>query len=312
VSTATATGAISAQTVKDLRDRTGAGMMDCKKALAETGGDLDAAIAYLREKGLAGASKKAGRVTADGLVDCFAAADGTGAVVVELNCETDFVAKNDQFKSLLSEIGAALLSQTGSAEGSGDDVGSIKLGGRTISEAVKAAIASIGENVALRRFARLRTSGGAIGSYVHAGGKIGVLVEVSGATAADDELLKSLAMQVAAAFPRYVRRDEVDPAEVAREREIFRGQAANTGKPAQVIEKIVDGKIDKFYRDVCLLEQEYVRDPQVTIDKLLAQASKESGRKLVVERFVRYQLGEGIEKRSENIAEAVAQIAKGS
>ena len=139
-----------------------------------------------------------------------------------------------------------------------------------------------------------------------------MLVAVSGATAADAELLKSLAMQVAAAFPRYVRRDQVDPAEIAREREIFRGQAANTGKPAQVIEKIVDGKIEKFYRDVCLMEQEYVRDPQLTIDKLIAQAGKASGRKLTVDRFVRYQLGEGIEKRSENLAEAVAAIAKGS
>jgi len=303
---------ISAQTVKDLRDRTGAGMMDCKKALAESDGNLDAAVTYLREKGLAGASKKAGRVTAEGLVDCFATRDATAAVIIELNCETDFVAKNDQFKHLLPAVGAAVLAQPGSAEGTGDDVGSLELsGGGSISEAVKAAIASIGENVSLRRFLRLRSTTGAIGSYVHAGGKIGVLISVAGANASDDELLRSLAMQVAAAFPRFVRRDEVDPAEIAREREIFRGQAAQSGKPAQVIEKIVDGKIEKFYRDVCLLEQEYVRDPQLTIDKVLAQASKAAGRKLTVERFVRYQLGEGIEKRSENLAEAIAQIAKG-
>jgi elongation factor Ts len=305
--------AISAQTVKDLRDRTGAGMMDCKKALAESGGNLEAAVTYLREKGLAGASKKAGRVTAEGLVDCFATSDATAAAIIELNCETDFVAKNDQFRRLLSDVGAAVLAQPGSAEGTGDDVGALALsGGGSIDDALKAAIASIGENVSLRRFLRLRSTTGAIGSYVHAGGKIGVLVSVAGATASDDELLRSLAMQVAAAFPRFVRRDEVDPAEIAREREIFRGQAAQSGKPAQVIEKIVDGKIEKFYRDVCLLEQEYVRDPQLTIDKVLAQASKASGRKLTVERFVRYQLGEGIEKRSENLAEAIAQIAKGS
>jgi elongation factor Ts len=285
--------AISAQTVKDLRDRTGAGMMDCKKALAESGGNLEAAVTYLREKGLAGASKKAGRVTAEGLVDCFATSDATAAAIIELNCETDFVAKNDQFRRLLSDVGAAVLAQPGSAEGTGDDVGALALsGGGSIDDALKAAIASIGENVSLRRFLRLRST--------------------TGATASDDELLRSLAMQVAAAFPRFVRRDEVDPAEIAREREIFRGQAAQSGKPAQVIEKIVDGKIEKFYRDVCLLEQEYVRDPQLTIDKVLAQASKASGRKLTVERFVRYQLGEGIEKRSENLAEAIAQIAKGS
>lgn len=305
--------AISAQTVKDLRDRTGAGMMDCKKALAESGGNLEAAVTYLREKGLAGASKKAGRVTAEGLVDCFATSDATAAAIVELNCETDFVAKNDQFRRLLSDVGAAVLAQPGSAEGTGDDIGGLKLsGGGSIEDAVKAAIASIGENLSLRRFLRLRSTNGAIGSYVHAGGKIGVLVSVTGATSSDDELLRSLAMQVAAAFPRFVRRDEVDASEIAKEREIFRGQAAQSGKPAQVIEKIVDGKIEKFYRDVCLMEQEYVRDPQLTIDKLLAQASKASGRKLTVERFVRYQLGEGIEKRSENLVEAIAQIAKGS
>ena len=302
--------AISAQVVKDLRERTGAGMMDCKKALGETGGDLDAAVAYLREKGLAGASKKAGRVTAEGLVECFASPDGAAATVVELNCETDFVAKNDQFRKLLGDIGKALLAGPGSAEGDGDAAAGFKLGdGKTVAEAVTGAIASIGENVALRRFARLRSTNGRIGSYVHAGGKIGVLVEVEGAIDADQELVKSLAMQVAAAFPRYVRREEVDPSELAKEREIFRGQAAGTGTPAQVIEKIVDGKIEKFYRDICLLEQEYVRDPQLTITKLLAQ----SGRKLTVKRFVRYQLGEGIEKRSENLAEAVAaQIAKGA
>ena len=305
---------ISAQTVKDLRERTGAGMMDCKKALAQTGGDLDAAIAYLREKGLAGASKKAGRVTAEGLVDCFASPDASAAVVVELNCETDFVAKNEQFRALLDQIGAALLALDGSREGDAEAVADVALsGGRTVSQGLKEAIASIGENLALRRFARLQAASGRVGSYVHAGGKIGVVVEVEGATAAEDDLLKSLAMQVAAAFPRYVRREEVDPAEIARERDIFRGQAEGSGKPAQVIEKIVDGKIEKFYREVCLLEQEYVRDSQLTIDKLLAQAGKQAGRQLTVKRFVRYQLGEGIEKRSENIAEAVAaQIAKGS
>jgi elongation factor Ts len=306
--------AISAQTVKDLRERTGAGMMDCKKALAETGGDLEAAVAYLREKGLAGASKKAGRITAEGLVDCFADRDGKAAVVVELNCETDFVAKNDQFREVLSAIGAALAGDAGATEGDGESAAGVKLAsGRTIADSIKEAIASIGENLALRRFARLRSEDGRLGTYVHAGGKIGVVVEVQGATAAEDDLLKSLAMQIAAAFPRYVRRDEVDAAEIAREREIFRGQAVGTGKPAQVIEKIVDGKVEKFFREVCLLEQEFVRDPQLTIEKLLAQASKQAGRPLAINRFVRYQLGEGIEKRSENIAEAVAaQIAKGA
>jgi elongation factor Ts len=305
---------VDAASVKELRERTGAGMMDCKRALGESNGDLDKAIALLREKGLASAAKKAGRVAAEGLVSTFTNADHTRAVVAELNCETDFVAKTPEFGKLLATIGEALLAADGiTPEGDAAAVGSLKLSsGKTLADTLTAAVASIGENIGLRRYTRIDSKDGRVGSYVHAGGKIGVLVEVAGANANHEEILKSLAMQVAAAMPRYVRREEVTAIDLAGEREIFRSQAAATGKPANVVEKIVDGKVEKFYREVCLLEQEYVRDPQLTVDKLLAAEAKQAGGSLTVRRFVRYQLGEGIEKRTSNLAAEVAeQLAKG-
>jgi elongation factor Ts len=305
---------VDASRVKELRDRTGAGMMDCKRALAESNGDLDRAIALLREKGLASASKKAGRVAAEGLVSTFTSADATRAVIAELNCETDFVAKTPEFGKLLQTVGDALLGADGiPAEGDGAAVATLRLpGGKTLGEQLNEAVASIGENINLRRYTRIVTKDGRIGGYVHAGGKIGVLVEMAGAGAAHGELLKSLAMQIAAAMPRCVRRSEVSAEELASEREIFRTQAMTSGKPANVVERIVDGKVEKFYREVCLLEQEYVRDPQLTIEKLLGAEAKASGAKLDVRRFVRYQLGEGIEKKTSNLAAEVAeQLAKG-
>ena len=303
---------VDAARVKELRDRTGAGMMDCKRALSETSGDLDKAIALLREKGLASASKKAGRVAAEGLVGTFTNADETLGVVLELNCETDFVAKTDEFAKLLAAVGGALLAD-GPDAGGGETAADVKLGsGKSLSQAITEAVASIGENIALRRYERLDGRGGRIGSYVHAGGKIGVVIDVAGAGPEDADLLRSLCMQIAAAIPRYVRREEVPESELAQEREIFRSQALASGKPEVVADKIVGGKLEKFYREACLLEQEYVRDSQLTVEKLLAEAGKRSGRKLEVRRFVRYQLGEGIERRSSNLAEEVAQqLAKG-
>lgn len=307
--------AITASDVRVLRERTGAGMMDCKRALTEVDGNLDAAVALLREKGLAGAAKKAGRVTAEGLVGVLANSDNSCAVVVELNCETDFVAKNENFADLLDVIGKALLAAgDDSVEGAGEDAAAIEVGsGASIETTLKDAISSIGENITLRRFCRMRCDAGRVGSYVHAGGKIGVLVEIDGAGDGDEELSRSLAMQIAAAMPRYVTRDEVDAAELEQEREIFRNQALASGKPDNVIDRIVDGKVEKFYREICLLEQDYVRDSQLTIAKLLEQVGKDSGRDLSIKRFVRYQLGEGIEKKAENLAEEVAaQIGKAS
>jgi elongation factor Ts len=302
---------ISAATVKELRDKTGAGMMDCKRALSETDGDLEAAIALLREKGLAGAAKKAGRVAAEGMVGVYQSADGE-AVVVELNCETDFVAKNPAFGELLDKIGNAILA-SGLISGDGEAAADVAVeGGGTIGDTVKAAIASIGENVSLRRFERV-TSDGVVGGYVHAGGKIGVLVSLDGASVSHGDVARDLAMQVAAAFPRYVRREEVPESDLDAEKEIFRNQAIASGKPEKVLDRIVQGKIDKFFSEICLVEQEFVKDSDLTVTKLLEKVGKETGATLSVGRFVRFQLGEGIEKKESNLAAEVAeQIAQGS
>jgi elongation factor Ts len=302
---------IDAKTVKELRDKTGAGMMDCKKALTETAGDLEAAIAYLREKGLASAAKKSGRVAAEGAVAIYG--DTGAAVLLELNCETDFVAKNDQFSQLLDQVGAGLLAAD-VHEGTGETVQDLALGGgATMGSLLTDAIANIGENISLRRFVKVSACDGIVGSYVHAGGKIGVLVDMVGATADDEDLARSLGMQVAAAFPRCTRRDEVAAEDIERESEIFRNQALEQGKPEKILDKIIAGKLEKFYSEICLLEQAYVKDPDLTVTKLLEQQSKETGRTLTVRGFVRFQLGEGIEKKTANLAEEVAQqIAQGS
>ena len=304
---------VSASQVKELRERTGAGMMDCKRALSETDGDLERAVSVLREKGLAGAAKKAGRVAAEGLVGVYTSEDARTAVIVELNCETDFVAKNEAFVALLADVGKALLASATAEVGTGEDVADLSMAdGRTLSACLTEAVATVGENISLRRFERLRCEDGLLGSYVHAGGKIGVVVELRGAGSEQTELLRSLAMQIAAAFPRYVRRDEVPADEIEKESEIFRAQALASGKPDKVVERIVSGKIEKFYGEACLLEQDYVRDPDVTIEQLLGAASKDAGKELRLERFSRFQLGEGIEKRESNLAEEVAaQIAQG-
>ena len=306
--------AIEARRVKELRDRTGAGMMDCKRALTESGGNIDKAIAVLREKGLAGASKKAGRVAAEGLVAVFSRPDLSTAVLLELNCETDFVAKTDEFSSLVSTAGTALLHAGPGGEGDGDLVAGLSVeGGGTMAEFLKEGVASIGENLGLRRFVRLESTDGAIGSYVHAGGKIGVVVEVAGAQAADEELLRSLAMQIAAAIPRCVGRQEVSPEEIEKERDIFAAQARSSGKPEKVVDRIVDGKMDKYFREICLLEQEYVRDSDLTVAALLEQAAEKKGSGLEIKRFFRFQLGEGVERKTANLADEVAaQIAQGS
>ncbi|MFT4570984.1 MAG: elongation factor Ts [Hyphomicrobiaceae bacterium] len=303
---------ITAAVVKDLREKTGAGMMDCKRALTETNGDVDAAIAVLREKGLAGAAKKAGRVAAEGMVGVFQEKHGE-AVLLELNCETDFVAKNPAFGEIVNKIGAGLLASNLDS-GDGEAAAGVAVeGGGTIADTVAAAISSIGENVSLRRFQRLRADNGAVGAYVHGGGKIGVVVSVEGASADQSDVARDLAMQVAAAFPRYVRREEVPQSAIDTESEIFRNQALASGKPEAVIDRIIQGKINKFFGEICLLEQEFVKDSDLTVTKLLEKADKESGGSLTVTRFVRFQLGEGIEKKESNLAAEVAeQIAQGS
>ncbi len=303
---------ITAAQVKELRESTGAGMMDCKRALAATDGNVEEAVAFLREKGLAGASKKAGRIAAEGLVGVYPSEAGKTALMIELNCETDFVAKNEQFQGLLDKIGNGLISADIPERGSGEAVADTPIDGTAISMVLNEAVSTVGENMSLRRFVRRTSTDGIVGSYVHAGGKIGVLVEIAGGAAEHADLAKSLAMQVAAAFPRYAKREEVPAEEVEKEKEIFRAQALASGKPEKVIDKIIAGKIDKFFGEICLLEQDYVRDPDVTIEKLLTQASKSTGASLTLVGFERFQLGEGIEKRESNLAEEVAaQLAQG-
>ncbi len=298
---------VDARTVKELRDRTGAGMMDCKRALTETGGDVDKAVACLREQGLASAAKKAGRVAAEGAVSVYASQDDSAAVLLELNCETDFVAKTDQFRALVESIGNALLAGAGAGQGTGETVAGLEVDGRPLGDLISDSVASIGENLSLRRFARIEAGDGAVGTYLHAGGKIGVIIEAS--AAGPGEVLRSVAMQVAAAMPRYVGREEVPADEIATEREIYKNQALASGKPDNVVEKIIDGKIEKFYREVCLLEQDYIREPEVSVKAMLER----NGAGITVKRFTRYQLGEGIERAGGNLAEEVAaQIAQTS
>ncbi|MBO8162486.1 MAG: elongation factor Ts [Brevibacillus sp.] len=293
--------AVSAQLVKELRERTGAGMMDCKKALEETGGDMEKAIDLLRERGIAKAAKKAGRVAAEGLA--ATALSGNFAAIVELNCETDFVAKNPEFQTLVKEIAEHIVSQRPATveealeqpfKGSGEKLGQV------ISEKV----ATIGENITLRRFAVLeKTDGGVFGEYLHMGGKIGVLTVLEGTS--DEVLAKDIAMHAAAANPRYATRDEVSQEEIDREREVLKNQALSEGKPANIVEKMVEGRLAKFFEEYCLVEQPFVKDPDKKVSALL----KEKGAAL--KSFVRYQVGEGIEKKQEDFAaEVMAQVNK--
>lgn len=288
---------ITAALVKELRERTGAGMMDCKKALTQVDGDMDKAIDFLREKGLAAAAKKAGRIAAEGVVGSYVTEDGKVGVIVEVNCETDFVAKTDNFKALVEKI-AAHIAATNPA-----DVEALlasELEGATVEAMVTAAVASIGEKISVRRFARYEVAEGLVAAYIHGGGKIGVLVELTAGTA---ELGKDIAMHVAAANPSYLNRTQVPAAELEHEKEVLSEQAKNEGKPEKIIEKMVLGRINKYYKEVCLVDQDFVKDPDQTIAKLLKANDAD-----VVE-FARFQLGEGIEKKQEDFAaEVMSQI----
>ncbi len=291
---------ITAALVKELRDRTGAGMMDCKKALAAVEGDMDKAIDFLREKGLAAAAKKAGRIAAEGVVGSYVSKDKKTGVIVEVNCETDFVGKTDDFKAIVNSI-AEHIAVTQPADM--DILMASKLNGKTIADIVTETIAKIGENIAVRRFARYEAlSDGLIAAYIHAGGKIGVLVNMKGGSA---DLGKDIAMHIAATNPSYLDRTQVSATEVEHEKQILSEQARNEGKPEKIIEKMVLGRIQKYYKEVCLVEQEFVKDPDQTIGKLLKDNNAE-----VIE-FIRFQMGEGIEKKQEDFAaEVMAQMNK--
>ena len=303
--------AISASDVKALRERTGAGMMDCKKALAENDGDMEAAVDWLRKKGLAAAAKKSGRTASEGLVGLSAA--GTTGAVVEVNSETDFVARNEQFQAIVQEI--AKLAP--SAQGSFDALSAATMPstGKSVAESLQEAVGVIGENMSLRRTSSVSVDAGAVAGYVHAQqapgvGKIGVLValESSGDAAKLADLGKQIAMHVAATNPASVDVASLDPAVVDRERAIFSDQARASGKPENIIEKMVEGRLRKFYEESVLLEQTFVIDTDKKVKQVVDEASKELGSPVVIKQFVRMALGEGIEKQEDDLAAEVAKL----
>lgn len=286
--------AISAKLVKELREKTGAGMMDCKKALTETDGDIDKAIDYLREKGIAKAAKKADRIAAEGLV--HVETKGNDAVIVEINSETDFVARNEGFQELVKEIANQVLDTK--AETVEALMETTLPNGKSVDERIKEAISTIGEKLSVRRFAiRTKTDNDAFGAYLHMGGRIGVLTVVEGST--DEEAARDVAMHIAAINPKYVSSEQVSEEEINHEREVLKQQALNEGKPENIVEKMVEGRLRKYLQEICAVDQDFVKNPDVTVEAFL----KTKGGKLVD--FVRYEVGEGMEKREENFADEV-------
>lgn len=285
---------ISAKLVKELREKTGAGMMDCKKALTETDGDIDKAIDYLREKGIAKAAKKADRIAAEGLV--HVETKGNDAVIVEINSETDFVARNEGFQELVKEIANQVLDTK--AETVEALMETTLPNGKSVDERIKEAISTIGEKLSVRRFAiRTKTDNDAFGAYLHMGGRIGVLTVVEGST--DEEAARDVAMHIAAINPKYVSSEQVSEEEINQEREVLKQQALNEGKPENIVEKMVEGRLRKYLQEICAVDQDFVKNPDVTVEAFL----KTKGGKLVD--FVRYEVGEGMEKREENFADEV-------
>ncbi|HAG68985.1 MAG TPA: elongation factor Ts [Lachnospiraceae bacterium] len=310
---------ITASMVKDLREVTGAGMMDCKKALTETDGDMDAAIEFLRKKGLAGAEKKAGRIAAEGVVDTFLSDGDHKAVIVEVNAETDFVAKNEKFRGFVAEVAAQ------AAETAASDIDAFlaepwKLDtSMTVNEKLSSMISIIGENMHIRRFSQMEEKNGVIVSYIHAGGKIGVLVDVESDVVNDNvkEMGKNLAMQVAALSPKFTDRSEVSQEFIDKEKEILKAQIMNdpkeSQKPEKVIEGMIQGRVNKELKDFVLMDQVYVKaeDGKQTVDKYVAEVAKAEGAKLKIKGFIRFETGEGLEKKNEDFAaEVAAQMNK--
>ena len=302
---------ITAQMVKELRERTGAGMMDCKKALTEANGDIEKAIEVLREKGLAAAAKKAGRVAAEGLVKTYISEDKKNGAIVEVNCETDFVSAGDEFATLAENIAkqVALSNATTVAELLEEKY--VADSEKTVQEFITGLIAKIGENMQIRRFVKYSPEKGAVQSYIHGGGRIGVLVELACDTVNDVvlEVAKDVAMQVAAANPLFLDRTFVDTTTLDKEKEIYRVQALNEGKPEKIVDKMVEGRIQKYYKENCLTEQVWVKNPDLTITKYLTEKSKEIGCPITIAKFTRFEKGEGIEKAEDNFVEEVMKQA---
>ena len=292
---------ITASQVKELREKTGAGMMDCKKVLTETNGDEEKAIELLRERGIAKAAKKSGRIAAEGLVETYISEDGKIGVVVEVNAETDFVAKNEEFRNFVTDVAKQVAKENPTDVDALLNQKSIAEPDKTVGEVLTNKIATIGENMSIRRFERFETNN-LLESYIHGDGKIAVLVEIENGT---QELAKDVCMQIAAARPEYLDRDSVPAERLEKEMEILKAQAINEGKPEAIAEKIVHGRLDKFYSEICLVEQEFVKDPDIKVGKLVA----DKGAKII--RFARFEKGEGLEKKEENFAEEVAKQING-
>ena len=311
--------AVTAAMVKELREMTGAGMMDCKKALAATDGDMDKAVEFLREKGLAGAAKKAGRIAAEGIVDTAITEDGKKAVVVEVNAETDFVAKNAKFQAYVADVAAQAL--TTSAKDMDEFFAEkwAKDETLTVKEALSSQISIIGENMNIRRFEQVEEQNGFVASYIHAGGKIGVLVDVETDVVNDaiKEMAKNVAMQAAALKPMYPSRDEVSADFIEHEKSILLAQIQNdpkeASKPEKVIQGMIQGRINKEMKEICLLDQVYVKaeDGKQSVAQYVAEVAKANGAKVAVKKFVRFETGEGMEKKNEDFAaEVAAQMGK--
>ncbi len=304
---------VTASMVKDLRDMTGAGMMDCKKALAATDGDMDKAVEFLREKGLAAAEKKAGRIAAEGVVDTCVSADGKIAAIVEVNSETDFVAKNEKFRDYVAAVAKqAVETKAADLEAFLAEEWSLDPS-KTMKEQLSSMIAIIGENMNIRRFEKVEAANGFVASYIHGGGRIGILVEVDCAVnnAEVQEAAKNVAMQIAALSPKYVNQSEISADFIAHEKEIIKAQImndpANSKKPENIIEKMLEGRLTKELKEFCLVDQLYVKDSDMSVGQYLESVSKQVGAPMTVKRFVRYETGEGLEKKSENFAEEVAR-----
>ena len=284
-----------------LRQKTGAGVLDCKKALTETDGDMEKAVDYLREKGIAKAAKKASRIAAEGIV--AAKIEGNTGVLVEVNCETDFVANGDKYREFVAGVADYVLK---------NDVKDAEALIEAKKDETIEATATIGEKIAIRRFVKYTTESGIIESYIHMGGKVGVLVEIAGCTCEKaHELAHDVALQIAAAKPLYLNASEVPQEVLEHEKEILKAQALNEGKPAAIIDRMVEGRVKKYYDEFCLVNQAFIKDPSITIEKLVTNVGKEMGKTLTIKRFTRFEMGEGLEKKNEDFAaEVEAQMKK--
>ena len=290
---------VTAALVKELREKTGAGMMDCKKVLTETDGDLEKAAELLREKGITKAAKKSGRVAAEGMVEAYISEDEKVGAIVEVNSETDFVAKNEEFRTFVMDVAKQIVKNNPESVEALLAEPAMFEEGKTVNEALIGKIATIGENISIRRFARFETTDGLIEKYIHGDGKIAVLVNMTSGT---KELAKDVCMQIAAARPEFIDRDQVPAERVEKEKEILKIQTMNEGKPEAIAEKIVLGRINKFYQEICLVDQEFVKDPSKKVSDILKDSK--------VLEFARFETGDGLEKKEENFAEEVMKQLK--